>query len=270
MIAAAENGEGRTLAEIHQILGKLERAGEKGAYQTYGPTICPHATCVSRGLDFESTQVSDCVVVSAEVSPAGVVNLVSHCWTIAMSLLPLGVMVRGYVTRGKIFHENSKFMGSGYQEAYGKESQVSAFRRDAGDTGTPFIEIDPKVGSYVDACGDACVKEMFSRCIKRDGAVAVIFPFQRLSHDFMIGGVGGHRLDIECERVSNNNVRTWIHNMKAQLLKYVPAGKERALRKAEHYIAALDVQLEICDRTDDFLDSVKQPFPVQQMRDIRS
>jgi len=78
------------------------------------------------------TQVSDCVVVSSEVSPAGIINLLQHCFETSINLLMVGRLCRGYATRGNIFHADRQFMGSGYMKAY-RSTEKSG--------GAPFIKM---------------------------------------------------------------------------------------------------------------------------------
>src|ERR1700742_680913 len=80
MIEAAEQGKGRSLEEIQALLDELGRTRSKEFFAQYGPQICPRSTCVRKDLDFEITQVSDSAIVSSEVSPAGVINIVNLCW----------------------------------------------------------------------------------------------------------------------------------------------------------------------------------------------
>lgn len=260
MIEAAERGEGRPLAEIDVLLAELENAKSKSFFESHGPQICPHSSYLQKTLDFEITQVSDCAIVSAEISPAGVVNLVHHCWAIALNLLAKGVMVRGYITRGMIHHEGSKFRGTGYHTAFAREGNVQAFKHEADEKGTPFIEIDASVCKYVAEETDPCVKKMFGRCVKSDGECVAIFPFQSLSHSFIIGDYMGHKFDPEKERRSNNNLRKWLRDFLTELEKYVDQDNESAQRKVDHYRRALNEQLKICDTTDEFLDSLSAPF----------
>jgi hypothetical protein len=124
------------------------------------------------------------------VSPAGVINLVNHCWGAAIMLLTKGVMVRGYITRGRIYHEGSEFYGTGYHEAYQREAGVTAFKQEADEKGTPFVEVDPEVCAYVRDQTDECVREMFGRFTKHDGEVTALFPFKRLVQPIAIGGSG--------------------------------------------------------------------------------
>jgi hypothetical protein len=87
--------------------------------------------------------------VSAEVSPAGIINLLFHCGSIQTILLTQGYLCRGYVTRGSIYHTDTQFFGSGYMRAFEGERHVSIFQVDAADRGTPFIEVDSDVCQYI-------------------------------------------------------------------------------------------------------------------------
>ena len=221
---------------------------------------CPNSRYIQRDLDFRLTQLSDCVIVSSEVSPAGVINLVSHCWGVVIKLLTKGIMCRGNITRGLVYHTDAQIIGSGYQEAYRKEAQVTAFKREADERGTPFVEIDQVVCDYVRDHGDWCVKEMFSRYVKEDGKVTALFPFQRLEHSFIIVGFR-KKFDPEKENRSNQNMRLMIEKLKERVMALVDRSNPNAVSKAEHYIVALDAQLEVCKRTDEMIDMLNSPFP---------
>lgn len=260
MVEAAEAGTGMAFKELLEVIEHLGKTEDKEKFKKYGPTTCPQSRYLQRDLDFQLKQISDCVIVSSEISPAGVINLVNHCWGAVIMLLTKGVMCRGYITRGLIYHTEDQIIGSGYQKAYGKESEVTAFKRSAAERGTPFVEVDQSVCDYVANHTDPCVKEMFSRYVKSDGEVTALFPFQRLSHSFAIGGFGLPPFDPEKEKQSNQNVRIMIQNLKERVLAFVDKSNPKALAKAEHYIAALDAQLEVCSRTDEFIAMLGSPF----------
>lgn len=254
MVETAEAASGKwNLPQLLNLLKKLGTPESRERYVKRGPTVCPHSAYLQRDLDFQVTQISDCVVVSSEVSPAGVINLVSHCSTAVLELLVQGVMCRGYITRGRIYHSDDQVIGSGFQDAYSKERQVSAFKQAADDRGTPFVEIDGSVSHYIDAHGDACVKDMFGRMAKSDGTVTALFPFQGLAHSFIIAGFG-IEFDPERERRAVENIRGIIRFLKDRVLECTDHTNEDAMRKARHYVGALDRQLVECDRTDEVIE----------------
>ena len=182
-----------------------------------------------------------------------------------IQLLTKGIMCRGYITRGAVYHSDAQVIGTGYQEAYRKEEGVTAFRRQADERGTPFVEVDQVVCDYVMDYGDKCVKEMFSRYVKKDGDTTVLFPFQRLTHSFIVAGFG-HTFDPEKEKRANENLRQMIQNVKRRVTELVDDSNPSAVSKANHYLAALDIQLEGCDKTDEAIDILYAPFPRSRPR----
>jgi hypothetical protein len=252
LVEAMEAGQAVPLAELLGMLASPLGRTPSGTYHW----VCPASSGVQRDLDFQVTQISDCVVVSSEISPPGIINLIDHCWTAVSGCMHKGVMCRGYITRGSIYHTPMQFVGSGYQEAYSKESQVSAFKRNADERGTPFVEIDSIVCEYVKNCGDDCVKRMFSRFVKTEGPATALFPFQTLQHSFAIGGFR-REFDAVREKRSNENVRRLIEKLKDRLMVYVNQSNPSAVSKAEHYLKALDRQLEISGRTDEIIEMLR-------------
>jgi hypothetical protein len=259
MVEASEAGTGMPLPELLEMLEKLDAPDDRKDFEKYGPTICPESTYIQRNLDFRVTSFSDSVIVSSEISSAGVINLINHCWGAVLKLLVKGIMCRGYITRGSIYHTDAQIIGSGYQNACSKEKEgVTAFKCEADERGTPFVEVDQAVCNYVRDFGDKCVKEMFSRYVKGDGVVMALFPFQMLAHSF--GGFG-YEFDPEKEKQSNNNVRLWIKDFKERIMARVDQTDPKVMRKAQHYITALDAQLEACEKTDEMIDMLNSPYP---------
>jgi hypothetical protein len=264
-VKTAEAGTGITLDELLELLDAFGTCDERLKFETHGPICCPKSFYTQRNLDFRLTRVSDCMIVSAEISPAGLINLVHHCWTAAMILLDKGFLCRGYITRGKIYHTNEHLIGSGYHRVLDNEKGVSVFRSQADETGTPFIEVDNIVSQYVEQSQDKCVKEMYSRFVKCDGEAAALFPFQLLSHSFLGGGF--ERFNAERERQANQNVRLRISKLKAEVMAYINRSDPRAVQKAEHYINALEAQLDVCDETEDFIAALDSPILGRSIRE---
>ena len=252
---SAHNSE--KLSELLALVEKLGNGLERANYEKYGPSCCPEAPRVQRNLNFRVTQISDCVIVSAEISPAGLINLVTHCWQVAIRLLQLGVLCRGFVSRGLIYHEDSQVIGPGYQSALSAESTVTAFQRKVDEVGTPFIEIDNAVVEYVAGQPDSCVKMMFNRLTKFDGSKVALFPFKHLNHNFIVGGISGpFKPDVHLQSV--RNIRGWIVRMKEQIHSNVSEKGPGALQKAKHYLDALDRQLVELDETEKAIRSIRK------------
>ena len=62
--------------------------------------------------------------------------------------------------------------------------------------------------------------------------------------------------DANKEKKSNDVVRTWLSDFKKKIMENVDQNNKKAIKKAEHYLAALDEQLKICDKTDEAIDSL--------------
>lgn len=259
MVASSEAGTGMELPELLELLKKLGDGSERVQLDNYGPTCCPMAPRVDKNMNFRVTQISDCAIVSSEVSPAGVINLISHCWGAVIELMARGIMCRGYIKRGRIYHTESQVIGTGYQEAYAAESRVSAFKQEADERGTPYVEVDGEVAKYIETQSDACVKEMFNRMVKRDGETVVLFPFQRLQHSFIVAGLG-RTFDPARELQSNDNLRNNIKRYKEKIESLVNPENTSAQAKARHYLNALDEQLIACDKTDEAIHMLSKPF----------
>ncbi len=144
-LVKASDENGLTPDEILDLLSSFGSAESRNIFNNYGPNICPSSVHVNRDLDFRVTQISDCAVISSEISPAGIINLIHHCWGTVFKLLQQGFMCRGYITRGNIYHTDNQFIGTGYLKACMAEKEVSAFKMKPDEKGTPFVEIDPIV-----------------------------------------------------------------------------------------------------------------------------
>ncbi|MBF0428474.1 MAG: hypothetical protein HQL94_06080 [Magnetococcales bacterium] len=264
LVSNAESGSGFTLDEIAELQECLDSPSEREQLETYGPPCCPESRYIARNIDFRLTQISDCAVVSTEISPAGVINLINHCWGVVFRLLQKGVMCRGYISKGPIYHSTRNFIGSGYQNVVEAEKQVAVFKRTADERGTPFVEIDPSVCDYISNCEDACVKKMFGRMTASDGDGVALFPFKRLSHSFIVGGFG-LTFDPNKEKHANDNLRKMIHDLCNRVEALVDASNTDAMRKANHYIDALKKQLDLCDQTDEMIDKLCSPLLVRRL-----
>lgn len=249
MTHAAENGGTPSLAEIMKLTTKMGSKADLAEYRRVGPISCPDAPCIRKDMDIQITQISDCVIVSTEISPAGVINLVWHSWSVCMRLLGDGIMLRGYLERGSVYHDDQTVIGSGYIDALKRESEVSVFKQAADERGTPFIEVDPEVVSYVERCGDACVKEMFWRMAKKDGDLVALFPFQRLVHEW-----GGPKVDAAREKEQVEALRRQIRSIMTNVQGRIDSSNEAAVSKGRHYLRMLQDQIRVCDETDRAID----------------
>lgn len=258
LVAAAE-AQKVPLTALLDLLGNFRAESDQQEFARNGYDVCPGAPALSRDVAFRATQVSDSLVLSAEVSPAGVANIIARAWRVAVRFMEQAILLRGYITRGSIYHHGSSFLGSGYLRAYRQESEVAAFSRDAGDTGTPFVELDAAVVEYVRATDDVCVKQMLDHCTATDGTYTAIFPFRAMSQSFIVGGFYSQFIDYRAIRAGNIGLRGDIARLKEQLWVNADMSKPRVVAKVQHYAAALEQQLQGCDVVDAVLDQMGVP-----------
>ena len=243
-VESAERSKGTQLSDILDLCEELRNPTHVRSISRRGPVVCPESRFRNRNLDYTVTQISDCAVISSEVSPAGIINLLSHVSQSIFGLLRHGVMVRGYVTRGNIFHQENQFIGPGYQDAYKGEQSVRAFRMSEQDRATPFVEIDPEVERYIAEDTDPCVRDMFRRMTKTDSdhSVTVMFPFHHLTDI-----AGSHVMEPDRCRHSLNVVREWIGRYRDRIELQSPSSDTQASRKSKYYFKILDDLLSECD-----------------------
>jgi hypothetical protein len=192
------------------------------------------------GSGFRITQVSDCVVVSSEVSPVGVINLLQHCFEISVNILMVGHLCRGYATRGKIFHTDGQFMGSGYMKAL-----------DCTETsgGTLFIQIDQSVCTYVAGQGGGAANKIFNRMTESDGRDIVISPFLLFKN--LPSAVIDRNFDSDKWKANVQVVRAQAQKLIAQLNQEGMGAPARVLTKIARYKRKLAEVLAIKDREDE-------------------
>lgn len=167
--------------DAESIAGTVRRLAsddDVALYREYGAEICPDSPKNSEDLSLCITQVSDCVIVSAEVSPAGAINIVNYCRKIAERLLLRECeLCQGYLTKGKVYHQGTMIFGPAYQEAIDREKNAAAIEWVDGTLGTPFIEVDHAIASYLSAHGDQCCREQFSKMSIHHENYILISPY---------------------------------------------------------------------------------------------
>lgn len=257
LVERAEKSKGMSIKEIDEAVSDLGSESDRQAIKKYGPTICPMAARQSQDLDFQIAQFSDCVIVSVELSPAGAITLINHCSVAVSKLLRRGLMCRGHIRRGNIYHEGQRVMGTGYQDAIKREKVVTAFKRHEDECGTPFVEVDSSFTNYIHSLEDECIQKMFPRFVDESSKVCVLYPFKRLSSSFIIG----RDFNASKQRQQNDIIRKSILQLKDRLHLYIDKNNPSAVQKLEHYEIGLDKQLGICDRIDEMIDRSNGPFP---------
>ena len=98
---------------------------------------------------------------------------------------------------------------------------------------------------------------MYKRYVKDDGVVTALFPFESLSHSFIITA----QFDAEKEKKENDNVRKLILIRKERVLHFADSSNPKAMKKIQHYVAELDHRVAECDKADEMIDALMLPFP---------
>jgi len=81
------------------------------------------------GEDFKVQNFSDAVVLSEKVTARGLSHLLYEIQELALSLLPSGLLIRGGISKGSLYHEGSVVFGPAFLEAYRLESSVASVPR---------------------------------------------------------------------------------------------------------------------------------------------
>lgn len=259
LVENTEKGIGLSLTELLDLIRDLGNAHDVQKIAAGGPNVCPESKRLSRDVDFCLTQISDCVVISAEVSPLGAITLIDQCFKATFRLLRKGFLCSGYVTRGKIYHTENQFIGPGYVEAYKMSGAVAAFR-EAGEDVTPFVQFAPRVAEYIHNETDACVRTIFKRLTISDGELIVISPFDRLMVETG-GGSSQHDLENIC------TMRSIVEELKNKVMAFATPA-HRSFKKTEHYLRLLDQQIKKLDRLERWTHQSQQPYGVRATRDI--
>lgn len=79
--------------------------------------------------DFRAQSISDAVAMSAAVNPEGLSQIFSAVRGLALRLLETGILIRGAVTKGRLWHDDEAVFGEGLVRAYDTESKVARYPR---------------------------------------------------------------------------------------------------------------------------------------------
>lgn len=246
LIEESESGQGMALGEILGLISCLDSPEDRAMFDEYGSSICPDVRPLTKNLDFQLTQISDCAVISMEPSAVGAVHLTYVCLRIVFRLMKRGFLCRGYITKGSIYHEDNQFFGSGYQRALEGEKHTTALQINAEEKGTPFVELDKDVSDFILSCGEECLIGKFKRMVRSVGSSYAVFPFDVFSRV----NDPGPDTTLEQRLEANNVVRQAIHTLKNKVLAF-DASDPKVRLKINHYVNALDEQLSNCDFSDE-------------------
>jgi hypothetical protein len=79
--------------------------------------------------EFKAQSISDAVALSSACNAQGLDHIFYVVCSLAIGLLESGILIRGAITKGKLYHDDSAVFGEGLVSAYHLESQVARFPR---------------------------------------------------------------------------------------------------------------------------------------------
>lgn len=173
---------GKSPSEILRIVSLLGNEDDCRFYELDGAEVCPNSDKKQPNLGFELTQISDCVIVSVEVSPCALINLIRFCEKVTMRLLlKEKLLCKGYIAIGEVYHLRNQVFGPGYQAAVEGEKSAASITVGGDVMGTPFVEVASEIVQLLmDAC-DPCVNTMLSRMVCAKNDCAVVTPYSIFS-----------------------------------------------------------------------------------------
>ncbi len=209
-------------------------------------SLCPESKKIKDNFDLCSIQISDSLIVSSEVSIASAINLLFLCNRSIFKLAQYGLLCRGYITRGEVYHTRNQVIGKGYIEAFKNEGKYSL----------PYTRIDEKLYTYILQSGDACAIEIFKRLTKNIGTDIVIFPIHNMVY---VSAISGEK-NLEDEKKEIDSIIDELTNLKILTEKYIDKNHDKAVEKWEEFEKMIDEKIAENQRAKESIDRLSRPF----------
>jgi len=256
VVKNAEAGRGVSFSDLPAILDLLGTYRDRSKLQHDGPGF-PRLRHIRRDLDFQISRFSDCTLVSAEISPAGLMHLIQHCYAAQFKLLRRGFLCRGVLARGPLFHSNDHQIGSSLIELAACEKSVSF--NNGGKGRTPYILLEPEVVDFVRAQLDPELTKLFSKTTMEANGEVAIFPY-RIDLSQFINGV-----DLDHDLASVREVRWGIQKLREQVKHYRNPADSKADRMRNHCLEMLEQQLVACADMEQMILDDAQSYPAHSL-----
>lgn len=209
-------------------------------------SLCPESEKIKDNFDLCSIQISDSLIVSSEVSIASAINLLFLCKRSIFRLAKYGLLCRGYITRGEVYHTQNQVIGKGYIEAFRNECEYPF----------PYTRIDEKLYTYIRESGDTCAIEMFKRLTKNIGTDIVLFPI----HNMVYASPISSKNNSEDEKKEIDFIIDELTNLKILTEKYIDHNDEKVEKKWKEYEKMIDEKIVENVKAKESIDKLSLPF----------
>ncbi|MDD2888747.1 MAG: hypothetical protein PHY66_13175 [Aliarcobacter sp.] len=235
---------------LEEILDILEDFSLKKHYPHSFHSLCPNSQKEKHDFDIKITQISDSLIISSEFTIAGMMNLIYFCHRSLFRLLSRGLLCRGYITIGQVYHEKGQIIGEGYIKAYEYESKkniiFSVLDGENVEQGTPFVEIDKEIVDYIFASNDECVKEMLNRLTKTINDKTALYPLQILAQG-------------STPEIFDNNIEI-LERFKKLIEKHTDNKDEKIAIKSKQHLKIIDDLIKENIQGKENYDLLNKPF----------
>ncbi|MEY8881771.1 hypothetical protein [Donghicola sp. XS_ASV15] len=233
-------------------------------------TLCPQSDRVSEDLSFVATQISDCAVLSAEATPLGLLRLVDECGRSISNLLEIGLMARGYISKGLVYHKAGQFFGSAYQEAVKNEAKVRFSFHSSEVSKTPFVELSEAVTEFYRENTDQCVKRFLGESLIESGGLVAVDPFSRQKRliSMHASNLSSGDAAIKLKTVKHlSELRVCLEALRTQVDREAGTSERVQVKLSEYHtgLSRLLEQIETVFEMDELLSS---PFSTLKIGDL--
>ncbi len=232
--------------------------------------LCPQSDRGAEDLSFVATQISDCVVLSAEATPLGLLRLVDECGRSISNLLEIGLMARGYISKGLVYHEVGQFFGSAYQEAVKNEAKVKFSFHPSDVSKTPFVELSEAVTEFYRATTDMCVKRFLGESLIESGGLVAVDPFSRQKRliSMHASNLSSGDADLEQKTLKHlSELRVSLEALRTQV-DCAAGTSERVQVKRREYNTGLSKLQEQIETVFEMYELLSSPFSTLKIGDL--
>ena len=245
--------------ELDEILDILKDFSLAEQYPHSFHPLCPCSEREKDDCDFKITQISDSLIISAELTNFGMINLIYFCHRSLYKLLSRGLLCRGYITVGNIYHETNQIIGEGYIRAYEydaeKKTTFSVLENVEIEKGTPFVEIDNDVIDKLYSSNDPCIIEMSKRITKTVENTTALYPLNILSQGSEIENFNG-------------DIAT-LNKFKILIEKHTNNENEKVLQKSKQHLKIIEGLIQENTQAIKNQELLLNPFPFKTVKDLK-